>query len=180
MARVPPEKDRVNGNLKNIWDVGPRVFEANSWDEVPGLVATMFALPAVVLGIVMTLMLIGGRWPAALGVAGALTAAEIIMWLIIARTTPVEVFQPSLYGVLLVVPTLVLLTALGILLLAERYRWVVILAAATVVYLIALVLINLIYEPAWQPIKVDFTWMLLLIGGLLSLEWFTRKMLRLA
>jgi hypothetical protein len=28
--------------------------------------------------------------------------------------------------------------------------------------------------------QVDFTWMLLLIGGLLSLEWFTRKMLRLA
>ena len=95
---------------------------------------------------------------------------------------PSSLFQPSAYGVLLVVPPLVLLTAMGILLIAERYVWVLALLGATVFYLVVLLLIAAIAAPAWMstPMQVDFTWMLLLIGGLLSLEWFTRKMLRLA
>ncbi|HYV38376.1 MAG TPA: hypothetical protein VE988_22020, partial [Gemmataceae bacterium] len=95
-------------------------------------------------------------------------------------TIPSELFQPSAFGVLFVVPPLILLTAAGILLIAERYYWVLAIIAGMVVYLAALLLVQVIAEPAWWPLKVDFTWMLLLIGFLLSLEWFTRKMLRLA
>ena len=92
VMRVPPEKDRINGNLKNIWDAGPQVFNARQWADVPGLAITMFVLPAMVLGIVVALMLVGGRWPAALGVAGALAAIELGMWWVVANTClPVEV-----------------------------------------------------------------------------------------
>jgi hypothetical protein len=66
------------------------------------------------------------------------------------------------------------------LLVAERYKWVIALLAVTAVYLVAVLLIEAIAAPDWPGLKVDFTWMLMLIGGLLSLEWFTRKMLRLA
>jgi hypothetical protein len=45
---------------------------------------------------------------------------------------------------------------------------------------VVLLLVQVILQPVWWPMKVDFTWMLLLIGLLLSAEWFTRKMLRLA
>jgi hypothetical protein len=179
---VPPEKDKVNGALRNIWDTGPEVFKAQSWDEVPLLIAAVFAVPAVVLGVIMLLMLIGGRWLAALAVAGVLLLIEIGMLVLVLTTVPSSLFQPSAYGVLLVVPPLVLLTAMGILLIAERYVWVLALLGATVFYLVVLLLIAAIAAPAWMstPMQVDFTWMLLLIGGLLSLEWFTRKMLRLA
>jgi hypothetical protein len=180
IQRIPPERDKINGALKNIWDTGPMVFNATSWDDLWGLVICMFSIPAAVLGIVILLMLIGGRWPAALGVAGVLVAIEVGMLLLVLNTVPSAVFQPSLYGVLLVVPTLVLLTAMGILLIAERYTWVIVILGVTAVYLVTVLLVEAIAEPVWPALKVDFTWMLLLIGGLLSLEWFTRKMLRLA
>jgi hypothetical protein len=184
IQRIPPERDKINGALKNIWDTGPMVFSAGSWDDLPGLVISMFSIPAVILGIVILLMLIGGRWPAALGVAAVLLAIEIGFYVLMVNTVPAALFQPSLYGVLLVVPTLVLLVAMGILLIAERYTWVLVLLGAAAVYLVAVLLFDTLFVTGagleWANLKVDFTWMLLLIGGILSLEWFTRKMLRLA
>jgi hypothetical protein len=117
-------------------------------------------------------------------VAAVLLAIEIGFYVLMVNTVPAALFQPSLYGVLLVVPTLVLLVAMGILLIAERYTWVLVLLGAAAVYLVAVLLFDTLFVTGagleWANLKVDFTWMLLLIGGILSLEWFTHKMLRLA
>jgi len=99
---------------------------------------------------------------------------------VIHSTTPDVLFQPSVYGVLLVVPPLICLMAAGILMLAERYYWVLGILGGMAVYLGALLVVQMTLEPEWWPMKVDFTWMLLLIALLLSAEWFLRKMLRLA
>ena len=62
--------------------------------------------------------------------------------------------------------------------------WVLILLGVLAVYLVSVLLVDVIFvsgaDVPWASVKVDFTWMLMAIGGLLSLEWFTRKMLRLA
>jgi hypothetical protein len=79
-----------------------------------------------------------------------------------------------------VVPPLICLAAAGILLLAERYFWVLGIIGGMVLYLAGLLLVQVLLKPDWPPMKVDFTWMLMLIALLLSAEWFTRKMLRLA
>ena len=180
ITHVRPEEERVKGAVRDLWDRGPEVYAASSWDDVPALVWAMFLAPAAVMLVVMVLMAIGGRWLAVVGLVAALALIEIAMLGVINWTTPQEVFQPSALGVLLVVPPLICLTAAGILLLAERYYWVLGIIAGMVVYLAALLLVQVTMDPDWWPMKVDFTWMLLLIALLLSAEWFTRKMLRLA
>jgi hypothetical protein len=180
ITHVRPEEEKVKGAIRDLWDQGPEVYNAQSWHHVPVLAWAMFLVPAAVTLVVMILMLIGKRWLAALGLLVALALIEAAMVGVIARTTPEELFRPSSYGVLLVVPTLICLTAAGILLLAERYYWVVTVLVGMVAYLGILLAVQWIFEPEWWPMKVDFTWMLLSIGLLLSAEWFTRKMLRLA
>jgi hypothetical protein len=180
IAKVPPEEDKVKGRIHDLWSQGPEVYNATSWEQVPALPWVMVGAPALVMLIIVVLLLMGGRWIAALAVGATLLAMEGGMLVLLAQTTPAELFQPSAFGVLLVVPPLILLVAAGILLIAERYYWVLALIAALVVYLGVLLLIQVMMEPNWAPVKIDFTWLLMLIGLLLSLEWFTRKMLRLA
>jgi hypothetical protein len=140
----------------------------------------MFLAPLAVMVSVIVLMLLNGRWLAALGSAAVLALVELAVVAVIGLSTPAEFFQPSSFGVLLVVPPLICLAAAGILLLAERYYWAVGIVAGMVLCVAVLLLVQVIFAPVWWPMKVDFTWMLLLIGLLLSAEWFTRKMLRLA
>jgi hypothetical protein len=195
IAKVRPEEDKVKGRIRDLWPEGPEVYNAASWDDVPVLFWSMLGVPALVMGIVIVLLLMGGRWIAALGVLGTLLLVEFGIALLImpffglrhdadgvsmSYTTPMELFQPSAFGVLLVVPPLICLMAAGILLIAERYYWVLAIIGGMVVYLAALLLVQVIADPVWWPLKVDFSWMLLLIAFLLSAEWFTRKMLRLA
>jgi hypothetical protein len=181
ITKIPPEEEKVKGALRDLWDRGPEVFNAASWEEVPYLLWTMYILPVVVILTAVLLMLLSGRWIAALGLGGALIVIEVGVFLLIWFTTPAQLFQPSAYGVLLVVPPLIALVASGILLVAERYFWVLGIVAATVVYLVLLIALYLLFPSIdWPPMKVDFTWVLILIGLLLSAEWFMRKMLRLA
>jgi len=180
ITHVRPEEEKVKGAVRDLWDRGPEVFNAQSWEDVPVLVWAMFLGPLVLMLPVMVFMLIGGRWMAALGLVAALAAIELAMAAVLGWSTPEELFQPSAFGVLLVVPPLICLTAAGILVLAERYYWALGIVVGMVVYLGVLLAVQMIFEPYWWPMKVDFTWMLLLIGLLLATEWFTRKMLRLA
>lgn len=170
----------MKAGFKDLWDRGPEVFEATTWYDLPWLVGVLFALPALILGIVAITMFTGGRPYAALGVLGGMLALEGAVLALIMLTIPSEVFKPSLYGVLLVVPALVGLTAAGILLIAERYTWVIVILATLAVWMVGVVLVQFLAEPLWPNLRVDFTWVLVTIGLLLSLEWFTRKMLRLA
>ncbi len=180
IAKVRPEEDKVKGAIHDMWDWGPKVYEASSWEDIPGLVWAMFGVPAAALLLVMLAMLTVRRWIAALCVVAALVVVEAAMGCVLAFTVPDELFQPSAFGVLLVVPPLICLLAAGILLVAERYLWVLAILFGMVLYLGVLLLVQVIAEPEWAPMKVDFTVMLLLIAALLSAEWFTRKMLRLA
>jgi hypothetical protein len=185
ITRVPADTEVTKGAVVDFWHEGPRVYNARSWDEMqflglPMLVVAMFGIPLIVMLVVIGMMLIGQRWIAALGCVGALIIIEVVMLLLIIYTTPDQLFQPSAFGVLLVVPPLVALVAAGILLIAERYFWVLGILVATVVWVGLVFLVEVLFHPAWEPMRVDFTWLLLAIGLLLSLEWFTRKMLRLA
>jgi hypothetical protein len=180
VTKVPAERESVKGALRDLWDRGPEIFDAKEWGDLPWLVAAMFALPALLLLILLVLMLTGGR-PLAAGVTvGVLVVLEALLLLVVLLVEPMTLFRPSLFGVLMVVPPLIALTAMGILLAAERYAWVIGILAATGVYLLIVLAIQFIAWPDWPLLRVDLTWMLILVGVLLSLEWFTRKMLRLA
>jgi hypothetical protein len=180
LTKVPAERESVKGALRDLWDRGPEVFNADSWEELDWLIVALYALPALVIGSVIVMMLFAGRQYAALGLGAALIAIEIGMVVLVFNTVPSELFQPSALGVLLVVPPLILLATAGILVVAERYYWAIGLLAGMVVYLAVLLLVEVLVGPDWPPMKVDLTWVLLAIGFLLSVEWFTRKMLRLA
>jgi hypothetical protein len=180
ITKVPPEEDKVKGAIHDLWDWGPRAYEADSWWDIWPIALSFFALPALALLAVIVMMLLGKRWLAALGSAAALILIELGLLGLVMYTEPVWLLQPSAFGVLLVVPPLICLIAAGILLLAERYVWVLVILGGMVAYLCVLLLVQWIAEPDWALMKVDFTVMLLLIAVLLSVEWFTRKMLRLA
>ncbi|HYV37863.1 MAG TPA: vWA domain-containing protein, partial [Gemmataceae bacterium] len=72
IAKVRPEEDKVKGRIRDLWPEGPEVYNAASWDDVPWLFWSMLGVPAFVMGIVVVLLLLGGRWMAALGVVGVL------------------------------------------------------------------------------------------------------------
>jgi len=125
-------------------------------------------------------MVMAGRSWAAAATAGVAGAVELLVVLVILGTTPTTLFRPSLYGVLLVVPPLIALVAAGILLVAERYSW-----AITVLAVHRRCTCGGVFDPGYSPRPIGpassgFHLDLMLIGFLLSLEWFTRKMLRLA
>jgi hypothetical protein len=180
ITKVPAERESVKGALRNLWDRGPEVFKAQSWEELPWLLAAMYGLPAVIFLTGVALMLMVGRTMAAVGVLATLLVVEGGLVALVFTTVPSEVFQPSALGVLLVVPPLILLATAGILVVAERYGWAMSVLAGMVVYLACLLAIEYTLTPDWPPMKIDFTWILIAVGFLLSVEWFTRKMLRLA
>jgi hypothetical protein len=201
LERTPPATDTRKADREDLWNIGPMVYKLESWDDGPTwtllgtftattgelLKTALFAIPALTLVMVGGVMMIGRRWLTAAGVMAALVAVEIGMVLVTSNLSPKELFNPSVLGVVLVVPALIGLVAAGILLLAERYAWVAIVTGAVLLHLLVLGVFYWIADLAWlesvgwlDALPVDFVWLLLLIGLLLSLEWFTRKMLRLA
>jgi len=180
IVKVPPERESIKGAFRDLWDRGPEVFEAKDWGELPGLLAAMFGIPFVLFTIVIVLMVLAGRPWAAAATAGVSAAVELLLVVLLLTVPPNMLFRPSLYGVLLVVPPLIALIAVGILLIAERYTWSIAVLAATGLYLVVILAVQMFASPDWPSLKVDFTWVLILIGFLLSREWFTRKMRRLA
>jgi hypothetical protein len=184
LERSPPASDTRKGNREDIWNLGPLVYKEQSWSDVPWLYALMFAIPGGVLLITAVVMAFARRWVAVMGLLVTLAAVEIGMFALTSEFTPARLFNPSILLVLFVVPSLIALVAAGILLLAERYYWVAGVIGGLVLYLAGLGIVCAIYyTPDWYlltGLPVDFVWLLILIGLLLSLEWFTRKMLRLA
>jgi hypothetical protein len=203
LVRIEANKDIRKSGQEDIWNAGSLVYLKESWDADLGVfvltrqknvmtIATfpinlrwfMLAIPVPVLLITSIVMLIGRRTWAGLGTLAALVVIEAALLLLMANFKPTEFFNPSVLGVLLVVPALTGAVAAGILLMAERYAWVIGLVAGVVVYVLALSCLHWLagWSPTWflDPLPVDFVWLLLLLGTVLSLEWFTRKMLRLA
>jgi hypothetical protein len=201
LERTPPATDTRKADREDLWNLGPMVYKLESWDDGPMwtilgsftartgplLKTALFAIPGFTLLTVAGVMMIGRRWLTAAGVMIALVVIEIGMVLVTSNLTPKELFNPSVLGVVVVVPALIGLVAAGILLLAERYVWVAIVTGAVLVHLLIFGVfywiadINWLESAGWlDGLPVDFVWLLLLIGLLLSLEWFTRKMLRLA
>jgi hypothetical protein len=183
LVRTPAQIETRKGPTKDVWDLGPLVYDYKSWDDAPLLYTLLLAVPGALMLAAGVVMAFSRRWWAVLGLVITLILVEIGLMLLAHNFTPSELFNPSRLGVLLVVPTLIALVAAGILLVAERYTWVIAIVAAVAVYLLGFVVYLLLFTaPDWfyAVLPVDFVWLLLLIGFLLSLEWFTRKMLRLA
>jgi len=67
IVHVRPEEEKVKGAVRDLWDRGPEVFNATSWEDVAGVGLGDVPDASVVMLGVMVFVLIGRRWLAALG-----------------------------------------------------------------------------------------------------------------
>jgi hypothetical protein len=153
----------------------------------PVLVPAMFLLliPAVLGGFMCMLLLISGRWMA-LGVVGGSTLAVMLALLVVIASVwgvagNLELYMMmSSYHVMLVVALVVAAVAVLILLVINRWIAAIITVVVTALLVAGLVGINAALRPDWAAMPLHMSWVLLAVVGLLSLEWLSRKLLKLA
>ena len=84
-------------------------------------------------------------------------------------------WQMGAYYLAIVIPALVGLVGTGILLFLRQF-W----AAGAFLGVALLGAVVLFGDPKWVKLDIDFSFVLITVGGLLSVEWLTRKLLKLA
>ncbi len=89
-------------------------------------------------------------------------------------------FSTSAYYLLLILPAAICLIAAGILATLRQPVGALIALGIGAAISTSVVLVDLAVRPDWAMVPVDFSFVLVTIVGLLSIEWLTRKLLRLA
>lgn len=187
LVEIQPDEVSKKGALRDIWDLG---FGGS---EVPLFNILLFAFIAVIFfaSIFLVTGLLSKEWIQST-VAGLFLAVCVVGLLgtlffhtvYVANDPGTEWVKVSLqatgFMLLLVVPPGIGLIISLILVTIRQWTGAAALFAVTVVFFLGVIAVDRIFQPTWAVFPLQASYVLLLIVGLLSLEWLTRKLLRLA
>ncbi len=185
LKKIDPDEDSVKGALKDLWDMG--------WDQesvsLYWVLLSTFALVSVLTTIILIFGIISQEWVQtiiaslilALMVIGIVTLLIMNGVIVSQGMQWVQVpLQASGFTLLLWVPTIIGLIICSILLTIRQYVFSLILFVVIGLFAAGVLLVDLFFEPPWAMFPLQMSYILLVIVTLLSIEWLTRKMLRLA
>lgn len=86
----------------------------------------------------------------------------------------------SAYTLALIVPAVIGLFTTGLLLFIARYVLAIVVLSVTGATVLTVFLVNWLAEPNWVTLPLHMSWVLAILVTLLSIEWLTRKLLKLA
>jgi hypothetical protein len=92
----------------------------------------------------------------------------------------VDAYEMSAYYVFLLVPAVIGLLCAGILFIMRRNLAGIIVVAGTGVVALGVFFIDATAKPSWEDMPLDMSFVLGVVVTLLSVEWLTRKLLKLA
>jgi hypothetical protein len=167
----------VKGRLQDLWDQGTDFGGTVTLNWIVIIVVTVIGWLA------FATFLAGGRWVLALL---SLAAMAVINTSILAIDAALEPSWPSFPLIMradwFIITVLVALGVLAFAILAFTQRWVAAVVCLGLSLAVAVVIVGVtfVFAPPWAVLPLNMSFVLGVVVGLLSLEWLTRKLLKLA